>query len=102
MLARLEAIRSEAGEGINVNEGYRPYGFNIASYLGDCAGAKDMRECVKEKSMHVSGKSVDMKRSARLLRATKNLQARSGGGVGIGPTVIHVDTRKRIANWFYR
>lgn len=100
LLKLLERIRKKAGGIVKIDEGYRPYGFNVASYLADCGNAPDLENCVKEKSFHVSGQAVDLERTDKILNAAKKIQ-KNNGGLGIGPHVIHVDSRRDKALWFY-
>lgn len=93
-----------------IDEGYRPYGENIETYMvkQKCQKRKKraaVLECVHEGSRHISGQAVDVKNTRRqILEAMlRVMNAHGSGGVGTYSSnhVIHGDARRggHVAVW---
>lgn len=103
--AKADAAEMKTGETealISINEGFRPYGENLATAVGN-------GDAIHPRSQHVSGSAVDIDK----LSSQPDVQTwgfeilkkwGKGGGIGLhGPTTLHVDVRhgEKIATWSY-
>ncbi len=88
LLNRLEQLRAAYRNPLNINEGYRP-----PTYNHPCAGGA-------RRSMHIGGMAADIDSSDRKLYRRADTLFKTGG-VGRGPAIIHVDTRRTHARWNY-
>ncbi|MDO8642578.1 MAG: LysM peptidoglycan-binding domain-containing protein [Candidatus Woesearchaeota archaeon] len=88
LLDRLERLRAAYNNTLQIDEGYRP-----SVYNHPCAGGA-------RRSMHVSGMAADIDSSDRKLYRRADALFKKGG-VGRGPSIIHVDTRRNHARWNY-
>ncbi|MBT3406583.1 LysM peptidoglycan-binding domain-containing protein [Candidatus Woesearchaeota archaeon] len=88
LLRKLERVRGRYGEPIKIDCAYRPYKHN-------------MKVTSARKSRHISGQAVDIVAHKRgKLRRLLRREFRSGG-IGEGPTTIHVDVRPQRKRWGY-
>lgn len=97
-----EMQTGEAETLISINEGFRPYGENLATAVGN-------GDAMHPHSQHVSGNAVDIDK----ISTQPDLQTwgfevlkkwGKGGGIGLhGPTTLHIDVRhgEKIATWRY-
>ena len=91
LLQRLDMIRRCIGVPMQVSSGYR-----CEAYNKRVGGAKN--------SYHKRGMAADIPYPAKYLQRKKDFakildEAFSEGGVGVYPTFVHVDIRKRRARW---
>lgn len=103
LIAVLEKIRRRAGAALTIDEGTRGYGENTRMYAERCDGRKGarFRRCAHMGSMHIPGKAVDIVRDSPAIVPAAEKVLRGTGGIGVGPTTIHVDNRAKKARWRY-
>lgn len=99
----LEKIRVRARVGLTTDEGTRGYGENTRMYTERCVGKgrKAFRKCAHMGSMHIPGRAVDIVNDSPAIAHAAERVLQGTGGIGVGPTTIHVDDRAKKARWWY-
>ncbi|WP_052324276.1 D-alanyl-D-alanine carboxypeptidase family protein [Flavihumibacter sp. ZG627] len=92
----LQAIRDKTGKPININSGYRSYGYNQQ--------LQSKSKNVATKSQHMSGRAADIRINGMngLEIARTALDAYGCNiGIGLAPGFAHIDVRGRFNAWRY-
>ncbi|MBI2148365.1 LysM peptidoglycan-binding domain-containing protein [Candidatus Woesearchaeota archaeon] len=94
-VGRLEKTRTCVGEPIEVDSGYRPWGYHKRIYR-DIYGKMETK-----KSLHPSGMAADIssRSTRRLNRCVADIFNNSGIGTYDDEGFVHVDNRKGKARW---
>lgn len=131
IVSLMNEIREEAGFPIFIDGGFRPYYHNVRMYKGQGGGVKSKSQHVSGSAVDIDlnltfgalrekcaesgfAKSDKGKTACRLKNksvlsehlfgtAYEIMQKRGGGGIGMGDTQIHFDSRNggRVAMWGY-
>lgn len=93
ILRRLDHLREKLNRPIQVNSGYRSFGYNDRLY-------RRVYQRQPTKSRHCSGDGVDINLGYKAIRRTTEYIF-TNGGIGKGCSFTHLDTRGRKARWTY-
>ncbi len=93
LLKRLDRLRTKLNRPVQVNSGYRSYGYNDRLY-------RIVYHRQPTKSRHCSGDGVDIDLGYKVIRRTAEYLF-AYGGIGKGSSFTHLDTRGRNARWKY-
>ncbi|HLD72558.1 MAG TPA: LysM peptidoglycan-binding domain-containing protein [Candidatus Nanoarchaeia archaeon] len=93
LLKRLDRLRAKLNRPVQINSGYRSYGYNDRLY-------RKVYHRQPTKSRHCSGDGVDIDLGYKAIRRTAEYLF-ADGGIGKGSTFTHLDTRGRNARWKY-
>ena len=93
LLRRLDRLRAKLNRPVQVNSGYRSYGYNDRLY-------QRVYHRQPTKSRHCSGDGVDIDLGYKAIRRTTEYIF-TNGGIGKGGSFTHLDTRGKKARWKY-
>jgi LysM repeat protein len=93
LLKRLDRLRAKLKRPVQINSGYRSYGYNDRLY-------RIVYHRQPTKSRHCSGDGVDIDLGYKAIRRTAEYLF-ANGGIGKGSSFTHLDTRGRNARWRY-
>lgn len=93
LLKRLDRLRARLNRPVQINSGYRSYGYNDRLY-------RRVYHRQPTKSRHCSGDGIDIDIGYKAIRRTIEYIF-ANGGIGKGSSFTHLDTRGRNARWKY-
>ncbi len=93
LLRRLDRLRAKLNRPLQINSGYRSYGYNDRLY-------RRIYHRQPTKSRHCSGDGIDIDLGYKTIRRTVEYIF-ANGGIGKGSSFTHLDTRGRNARWTY-
>ena len=93
LLKRLDRLRARLNRPVQINSGYRSYGYNDRLY-------RKVYHRQPTKSRHCSGDGIDIDIGYKAIRRTIEYIF-ANGGIGKGSSFTHLDTRGGTARWTY-
>jgi len=95
LIARLENVRSDLGQGLRITSGYR-----CAKHQVDLR-AQGVNTVVAKKSTHELGDAADAQPANRNMDGFETICAKYFDSIGLAKTFLHLDTRKGKRRWTY-